>query len=315
MTTERGASLRTPALRALLVDAIDYAGLFPPAQLDMPSAVAEYASYLHSEDAWALGRFVLPAARLDELARSARESAAVERLSLGVLTMPWPLSALAGADVASDMERIRTFNAAHATADHGWLAQVHGVEVRATTADAIMDTVRSVGDAFDCFVEIPIAADPRPLVRALAACGGWAKVRTGGTTSDAFPTSEQLVRFLAACVTDDVPFKATAGLHHPLRGEYPLTYAAGSASGTMYGFLNVMLAATLLREGGSDDQARELLEERAPDAFTFDASGVAWRGQHFAVDRLAASRQRGMASFGSCSFREPIDDLAALGML
>src|SRR5215216_2608933 len=71
VTTERRVSRRAPALRVLLQDAIDYAGLFPPAQLDMSGAVAEYASYLGSVDAWALGRFVAPVARLDELVAAA----------------------------------------------------------------------------------------------------------------------------------------------------------------------------------------------------------------------------------------------------
>jgi hypothetical protein len=61
-------------LRTLLAHAIDYAGLFPPAQLDMPGAVAEYESYLASSDAWALGRFVVPAARLRELAAAAGDA-------------------------------------------------------------------------------------------------------------------------------------------------------------------------------------------------------------------------------------------------
>ena len=53
----RGVDRAAP-IRILLRDAVDYAGLFPPAQLDMSGAVAEYASYLESADAWALGRFV-----------------------------------------------------------------------------------------------------------------------------------------------------------------------------------------------------------------------------------------------------------------
>ncbi|MDF2772824.1 MAG: hypothetical protein K0S86_2319, partial [Geminicoccaceae bacterium] len=67
----RGVDRAAP-IRMLLRDAVDYAGLFPPAQLDMPGAVAEYAAYLASADAWALGRFVVPAARLDEMAATAR---------------------------------------------------------------------------------------------------------------------------------------------------------------------------------------------------------------------------------------------------
>ena len=41
------------AIRALLTGSIDYAGLFPPAGLDMASAVENYARYRAGPDAWA----------------------------------------------------------------------------------------------------------------------------------------------------------------------------------------------------------------------------------------------------------------------
>jgi hypothetical protein len=54
------------AAGALLRDLIDYAGLFPPASLDMAAAVANYDSYSRSEWNWILGRFIVPVARLGE---------------------------------------------------------------------------------------------------------------------------------------------------------------------------------------------------------------------------------------------------------
>jgi hypothetical protein len=123
------------------------------------------------------------------------------------------------------------------------------------------------------------------------------------------------VRFLAACVAEDVPFKATAGLHHAVRGSYPLTYAPDSARGTMYGFLNVMLAGAFLREGEDEAMARHVLEENDSSAFQFDPTGVAWRGRRLSAEQLAYARNGAIRSFGSCSFREPIDDLSALGLL
>ena len=56
MTIDPRAASHAGALQALLGDAVDYAGLFPPAQLDMAGAVAEYASYLTSPDRWALAQ-------------------------------------------------------------------------------------------------------------------------------------------------------------------------------------------------------------------------------------------------------------------
>src|SRR5262245_52201803 len=60
------------SLRALLSGVIDYAGLFPPAKLPMTEAVANYLRYRESEEAWMLGRFVCPAARLKEIPEGVR---------------------------------------------------------------------------------------------------------------------------------------------------------------------------------------------------------------------------------------------------
>jgi hypothetical protein len=299
-------------LRVLLGDAIDYAGLFPPAQLDMAGAVAEYAGYLDSDDRWALGKFVVPVGRLHEL-REAALSRRGDGLSLGPAEGTWRLSALVGADVSADMARVRAFNAQQVD-DEDWSAQVEAIEVRASTEDAVAAAARAIGDGFETYVEIPIVNDPAALVRAIAAAGLRAKIRTGGTTADAFPAPGDVARFLSACIAAGVPFKATAGLHHPVRGEHALTYAPDSPLGTMHGFLNMLVAAACLASGGDEAQAREILEDQNPSGFLVVVSGVMWRIHRLGVERLARVRASGMASFGSCSFREPLDDLAALGI-
>jgi hypothetical protein len=164
-------------------------------------------------------------------------------------------------------------------------------------------------------VEIPIGRDPAPLASAVASAGGRLKVRTGGVTADAFPAAADLVRFLRAALEAGVPFKATAGLHHPLRAEYRLTYEPGSACGTMFGFLNLFLAAAFVRAGMDDVELERLLEERDPRAFRFDGEGVEWRGHRLEPGAVGSAREAGIISFGSCSFTEPIGDLQSLGLL
>jgi len=313
-----GANVPHPGavVGTLLAHAIDYAGLFPPAQLDMPGAVAEYASYVASPDAWALGRFVVPAGRLDELATVASEGPPSHERSLGSAPWGFRLSAVLGADLASDGERVVAFNAAHQYHEpQRWWSAVDAVELRAPTVDAVVRALRTVPHDLDRFVEIPVTGDPALLLRAIGTAGAFAKVRTGGTSPDAFPSSDDLARFLATCVAERVRFKATAGLHHPLRGEYALTYEPESANATMYGFLNVFLATALLRAGMPQSVARELLEEQDSKAVLFDDRGVRWRTHRLSVDQLLDAREIAIQSFGSCSFREPIDDLTALGIL
>lgn len=136
-----------------------------------------------------------------------------------------------------------------------------------------------------------------------------AKIRTGGITPDAFPAIDDVAEFLRACKAKGVAFKATAGLHHPLRCVKPLTYEPNAPLGTMHGFLNVFLAAALL------DHADAVLAENDPWAFTFNDDAASWRGHRVSTEELIAIRRDFATSFGSCSFEEPIEDLRALGWL
>jgi hypothetical protein len=294
------------AIRTLLAGSIDYAGLFPPAALDMPTSVRRYAEYLADPDAWALGRFVVPVARLAELERE------TEARAPRAPAAPWRLSALLGADAAGELQALGEFNCRHAAAGAAALSG-DVVEAKAGSVEAIDRLLDALPRWATAYVEIPLDRDPAPLVAAIARRGARAKARTGGVTADAFPSPAHVLRFLRACTAAGVPFKATAGLHHPLRAEYPLTYAPDSARGTMYGFLNVFLTAAFLRRGLADADALRLLEERSPDAFRFSADGIEWRGHR--VDRAAVDEVRtaGIAGFGSCSFTEPVGELRGMG--
>jgi hypothetical protein len=291
------------ALRALLDHLIDYAGLFPPAQLPMTDAVARYAAYRRSPAAWMLGRFVVPAARLGEFA------AAAEPL-LVTGGDPWRLSVLVSDDAAADFAAIAALNASHRG------AVCDAAEAKAGEVDQIAKLARVARDApVATYVEIPIASDPAPLVAALGTQGMRAKVRTGGITPAAVPDAAHVIRFIAACIRAKVAFKATAGLHHPVCGSYPLTYEEDSAHARMFGFLNVFLAAAVLRDGAHEADALDLLSEHDAAAFTFADDGVRWRGHFILTPRVAQLRERAAVSFGSCSFDEPLADLQSIGVL
>jgi hypothetical protein len=139
-----------------------------------------------------------------------------------------------------------------------------------------------------------------------------AKLRTGGVVADAFPSSELVARFIRACLRAGVPFKATAGLHHPVRASYRLTYEAGGPTGVMFGYLNVFLAAALMATGLDDADAIRLLDERDPDAFELRTDSIGWRGHVLTAAEVRRARERVAVSFGSCSFREPVDELKPL---
>lgn len=144
---------------------------------------------------------------------------------------------------------------------------------------------------------------------------GFAKVRTGGLTPDAIPHSADLAAFLCAAAARRLPFKATAGLHHPLRSMRALTYAGDSPHAPMHGFLNVFCAAALAWCGLQQGPVSELLEENDPAALVFDETGFTWRGHRLTASQIHAARCEFAHSFGSCSFEEPVADLRELGLL
>lgn len=283
------------ATHALLAGAIDYAGLFPPAQLGMADAVRNYAEYRRGADAWALGRFVVPANRLDMLVRTL-DAEPDERGG------PWPLAVLAGPHLAQDLERVASLDPSRFRAE--------SLEIRAASEAEIAEIAALAGGRFDTYVELPLDGDLPALVRQLRARGLRAKMRTGGVTADAIPDAEAVARFLAECTAAGVPFKATAGLHHPRRGAYRLTYEINAATAPMHGYLNVFVAAALLRAGASREDAVRVLLETDPEALRVEETAVIWRGRRVDGAALAALRREGMTAFGSCSFREPLDELA-----
>lgn len=286
----------------LLAGLIDYAGLFPPAALPMRDAVARYAEHRRGAERAMLGRFVVPAARLAELTTE------VDRLPFGAPTpaAPWGLAVLA---TAADAPMLRTF-----AGTYGGCLVADVVEAKAEDVAGIEALATAFGPEVTVNVELPLRPDPAPLVTALARRGLRAKVRTGGLTPEAIPASADLLRFLAACVDAAVPFKATAGLHHPLRGEHPLTADPAGPRATMHGFLNVFLAAAYLHAGVDAARVAPLLEARDVAAFVVEPEGIRWHDLTLSTRELAAFRRTAGASFGSCSFDEPVHDLAALAL-
>ena len=141
------------ALRTLLAGSIDYAGLFPPAGLDMATSVRQYADYRRHPDAWALGRFVVPAARLAELEREAAP------LAPAAPADPWRLSALLGPDFAGELHALGEFNCRHA-ADGAPALSADVVEARADSVEAIDRLLAAVPRWAQAYVEIPLDRDP-----------------------------------------------------------------------------------------------------------------------------------------------------------
>jgi hypothetical protein len=173
---------------------------------------------------------------------------------------------------------------------------------------AAIETKRVVRAARPVYCEVPLAD-----LDAVRRAGCFAKVRTGGVKPEAIPAVTEVAEFLRACADRRLAFKATAGLHHPVRAEHPLNYEPDAPRAVMHGFLNVFLAACFAWHG--ERNLEPILAETDPAAFRFDADRAFWRGRALDAAQVRDARTHFAHAFGSCSFDEPVRDLEALGLL
>jgi hypothetical protein len=283
------------AVDALLAGLFDYAGLYPPASLSLHAAAGKYLEYRRSsQHASALGRFIVNLDRLDELRSIACDS-------LG----DFSLSVIAGEN--SDWAVL----ARHI--DSG--LPIESVEIKCSQPSEIEHITRQVPRNVVAYFEVPIHPSSLSALEAVHAAGARAKIRMGGVVAEAIPSVPDVAQMLKTLADLRLPFKATAGLHHPLRSKQALTYDPKSSTGVMHGFVNLSGAAAFLFFGGDVEQAKRLLAEGDPAAWQARADSLRWCNQSWTASQLGTLRRDFFLGIGSCSFEEPIHDLEALGWL
>lgn len=307
------------SLKALLSSIVDYAGLFPPAQLSLVDAMAMYVRARRSPHRWMLDRFVIPAARLREL---------VEQLpplpASSDAAPSWPLSVILSKNWAAELPEVRQLADVIMKQDNH--LQINSLEVAPLLPAEIQQVCLHRWANIPLFFELPWDIDLAPYLDVLHRTRTAAKLRTGGTTPDAFPSNLQLSQRILSLAEAPIPFKATAGLHHPLRSSRRLIDSSQAPLVPMHGFLNVAILAALAYQKKSltVDEAIAILEAPFLDSFQVTDTELQWGSSpenktvaHYSlsITEIEQSRQQFFRSFGSCSFQEPIDDLQALGLL
>jgi len=330
----------TPSLQALLAGAIDYAGMFPPASLDLEQSARNYFAYGAAPEAWMLGRFVCPASRLHELApfvENQRHSHQSVPAGQAVVSR---VAAVLRGGTTQETWRESVRNELAIVRGYGDRLNIEVVEVRLpdeTVVSASGDgPSRRLGPLLDelaeiqklgiqVFVESP-AADtetrPRVVMAVVNALADWQaeraivqgaiafKLRTGGVTPQAFSSSAELAQAICALRDRGVFWKATAGLHHPLPRYDP------EIGTSMHGFVNVLAAAALAGIHRLPEIAvQSILDDQRAGDFQFAGDALQWNELTASAEQIGAARLRSLVSFGSCSFDEPRDDLRALGWL
>jgi hypothetical protein len=192
------------------------------------------------------------------------------------------------------------------------------IEMIETKAADGTDLLRMRISHFSCittYVEIPVELGNYGMLDRICEAGMRAKLRMGGIIAEAFPDSASVAVMLKVLAERRIAFKATAGLHHPLRSRHPYTYQKDSKTGVMHGFVNLLCASALTWLGGEASDAALLLEEQDPHAWQVTEDAIRWRSWEWSSDELREVREHFLMSIGTCSFTEPMDDLEALGWL
>lgn len=327
-----------PSFRAFMAGLIDYAGLFPPASLPLDEAVRSFAAYRRGPDGWMLPRFICPAGRLRELGPYRMLLEREGPFTFSVLAGAGEDPEAFGARFDSELASVRAF-----LKEHGANARVEAIEaklpprlVEAADAAALRELVAGAARSVDAKLSVAAAIFVEPVLppewrRAIAAVASvlrvvgrsrrerapadqvpivGLKLRCGGAEPRAFPTSEQVAAVIGLCRDEGVPFKATAGLHHPVRRIDP------SAGAMSHGFLNVFGAAILAHARGlGETELRQVIEDEEPAHFIFAGDRFAWHDYPAKTEEITRIRAAAVISFGSCSFDEPRDDLRRLGLL
>lgn len=294
---------------------IDYAGLYPPANLSLEEAFGNFVKYQNDPDSWMLARFVIPAKRLTELAplMPADTSLAFTTLGRGGKNADefFPNLEL---DIA-DINEFRSKFDSQVSVDAFEVAVPISELTESSKAISLVQKAADIlsaakltpffeapfGDGWDERVEL--------LISAVQKTGACFKLRTGGVTPDAFPSPKQMAWAIASVRDSGIFMKCTAGLHHPIR------HYNESVQTKMYGFINVFGAGMLAGDQSlSQEKIQMILEDENASHFLFDDEGFSWKDLRIAISGIANARKK-MISFGSCSFEEPREDLQKLNLL
>lgn len=323
------------SFKAFMREVIDYAGLFPPADLSLDTSLQKYSKYRKGDDAWMLSRYIIPASRLGELKPY--------HDTLFANGGPYKFSVLGKraetiSDYYEDLQNIaRSIEEFHN--EHGKAVTTDVLELKlpreavfandeALLAEIYAKTADIIGgqDVFPTEVFFEGIFDKnweKEIGLILEAMTGYNaeskgendvragfKLRCGGVEASMFPSVEQVAFALNKVREQNIALKCTAGLHHPIR------HYNHSVKTKMYGFFNIFGGAMLgYAHDFSDEKMQEVIKEEDAEHFSFTENGFRWKDYEISTQDIKELREVAVTSFGSCSFNEPREDLQQLELL
>lgn len=292
---------------------IDYAGLFPPAKLELEPAIKNYASYLNGSEKWMLSNFIIPAQKLPKLTP--------EMMALFDDTGGLNFSVISQS-FREDVQTIVEFR-------DKFPAQIrlNFIETKLHAADNISQAISSNNKCLQqkdlslrVFYESSFKGDWQSNLQQATITISEAneefgrndgfKLRCGGVEPSMFPSIQQVATAMQVCRDTGLAMKFTAGLHHPIR------HFDEAIKVDMHGFMNIFVAGMLGAEQDLEvHEIQGILAEENPENFMFTKSGLRWNDYEISSEKISTLRENKFISYGSCSVDEPREDLEAIGLL
>jgi len=332
------------SLRAFMHGLIDYAGLFPPANLPLNEAIDDYIKHLKGENSWMLGKFIIPISKLDDLDVFVTLFDDIGGLKLAVLGSGGNSDDEYLNNLGKDITKINGYRK-----KHDGKVKIEVYECKLASNSPTEETMKNATDLLNennlsHYHEFPKLPDVGinysteqdesswdkivlPTVKMISSFdGAGIKLRCGGIVKEAFPSVEQVAAMIQTCALSGISMKCTAGLHHPIR------HFADEYDSYMHGFINAFGAGVFTSKFPNPENSKEkyrmfillshMTDEQDGKNFKFTDEKMIWKvGDdrdtvfEFDNENIKDCRKKRMISYGSCSFQEPIDDLKQLGWM
>lgn len=324
---------------AFMSGLIDYAGLFPPAKLPLKQAFKNYLRYQNEADAWILAKFICPVKMLKDLLIYKKDlQDNIPDISLTVIP-----SAVETSDgyletffeeiqeiklflqkmeqnIRIEALEIRIFPALltidSSPALHLFLNEIYKRLISAGILNVTLffelnqsgrwaDRIKHFAEEIVLFNQNMIENE-----KSVQYSSAGLKLRCGGEKPENVPAPEEVAHSIYTCAIKGIPFKATAGLHHPLR-HYDTALRT-----KVHGFLNIFGSALLaFHHQLNSSEIQSIILEEDPTQFIFNGDLFQYKQWHIHTDQIQTLRKELVISFGSCSFDDPREDLVELGLL
>ena len=302
----------TDSLKLFLTKLIDYAGLFPPANLNLIPALKNYRTYIECEDYWIMSQFIIPVNELENISDSEME--------IFNNKFQLDLSILSG-NLFNDIDKLKSFKSKYSNkiAFSGLESRIGKIAELQELLSSTIFTINNENLNLATFFELPYGDDwvenMQIAVKTISDFNkknqsnfGF-KLRCGGIKAEMFPEPPFVSNAIIHCIKNDVPMKFTAGLHHPIR------HYNESVKTKMYGFINIFIGGMLAKKYNlSPSELTEILIDENENNFSFTNDLIIWDKLKLNKDQIMNYRKYNFISYGSCSFDEPRKDLTNLGI-